>query len=200
MHDGTGTHVTACAGIAIVKAHYPFARAYSLSEALCKNAKRWARQQDSGVSALDWHIATSGLLSSLSEIREREYTMRPGRLDMRPIRLHASDHEWRTWHDFVAVVYAFRTHPNWAGKRNKIKRLREVLRRGPQATVQFLTLYGLSKQMLPEYKNAPSQLQQEGWVNERCGYFDPIEAMDFFDIKHLERLYDRLFAENTPAQ
>ncbi|NJO81988.1 MAG: hypothetical protein HC828_03810 [Blastochloris sp.] len=33
----------ACAGVAIVKAHYPFARAYDICEELCKNAKRMAK-------------------------------------------------------------------------------------------------------------------------------------------------------------
>src|SRR5690606_5681066 len=32
--------VTACAGVAIVPAHAPFAQAYALAEALCRHAKR----------------------------------------------------------------------------------------------------------------------------------------------------------------
>jgi hypothetical protein len=40
-----GKDLTACAGIAIVKTHYPFARAYQLSEALCSNAKNFVRDE-----------------------------------------------------------------------------------------------------------------------------------------------------------
>lgn len=47
-----GEQLTVAAGVAIVKTHYPFARAYELSEALCKSAKRLSRD----VSTLDWHV------------------------------------------------------------------------------------------------------------------------------------------------
>ncbi|HZU43801.1 MAG TPA: hypothetical protein VE994_14080, partial [Terriglobales bacterium] len=37
--------MSACAGVAIVRAHYPFARAYELAEKLCSHAKLVRRQQ-----------------------------------------------------------------------------------------------------------------------------------------------------------
>ena len=58
----------ACGGISIVKVHYPFARAYETSEALCQSAKRFVRDRceeaksdEESFSALDWHITASGL-------------------------------------------------------------------------------------------------------------------------------------------
>jgi hypothetical protein len=63
----------ACAGVSIAKAHYPFARSYSLSNELCKSAKQLVRSNDQSASAIDWHLAASGLLGSLKEIRQREY-------------------------------------------------------------------------------------------------------------------------------
>jgi hypothetical protein len=203
MEKRTGDATTACAGVAIVKAHYPFAQAYHLSEALCKNAKRYTTEQStphSNISALDWHIASSGVLGSLSEIRDREYSGKNGSLTMRPIRLHESPDEWRTWPGLLKIVAAFHSNPEWAGKRNKIKRLREVLRGGSTETEQFLKLYRLSTHSLPVYPAAPPALQQRGWLDQVCGYFDPIEAMDFFDMRHLEHFYDTILAEHLPAK
>lgn len=191
-----GKDLTACAGIAIVKTHYPFARAYQLSEALCSNAKKFMRDEKerlriSDFSAMDWHIAASGLLGSISDIRKREYQVAEGNLTMRPIYLQ-SDNDWRNWDDFAEVVHKFNTHPDWAGRRNKVIALREQLRQGTEKTKQFLQVYGLDKNYLPpfpEAKTSNEDFHQCGWIDvskrasggERvCGYFDAIEAIKFY--------------------
>jgi hypothetical protein len=172
--------VHACAGIAIVKAHYPFARAYTLSEALCKNAKRAVKDHCmTDTSALDWHFATAGITGSIGAIRQREYLIQEGatrkRLDMRPISLRppGMERSWRNWETFLGVVDHFKR--NAANRRNKIMALREVLREGGVATQRFLQTYALST-LLPDL-GAPA-LQTTGW-DDRCGYFDAIEALDF---------------------
>lgn len=43
--------LTACAGLAIVRSHHPFARAHALAEALCRRAKRLGRRADGGTSS-----------------------------------------------------------------------------------------------------------------------------------------------------
>lgn len=186
---------TACAGIAIVKTHYPFSRAYELSEALCNSAKRFAREEtnkNSGkkpmFSALDWHIASSGLLGNIGEIREREYRVQIPESDklayliIRPLRSHTFLNEWRTWAGFSKVVNNF--NKDWKYRRNKVMALREVLRQGKKATEQFIQAYALDKeekkQGLPTFPNADSQLAKYGWLDDRCGYFDAIEVMDFY--------------------
>lgn len=189
-----GKDLTACAGIAIVKTHYPFARAYQLSEALCSNAKNFVRDEkkrlgleDSNFSALDWHIAASGLLGSISDIRKREYQVPEGNLTMRPVYLH-SESDWRNWTDFSQVVREFNTHTNWVGRRNKVVALREQLRQGSEKTKQFLQVYSLDKNYLPRFSAATSDFHESGWTDvpklksggERvCAYFDAIEAMEF---------------------
>lgn len=84
-----GETAYACAGVAIVKSHYPFARAYALAEELCQNAKRALRKDGiSNCSALDWHIVASGRTDSISAIREREYRNSNGKpLTARPLLL-----------------------------------------------------------------------------------------------------------------
>lgn len=184
-----GEQLTACAGVCIVKTHYPFARAYQLSEALCRHAKNFVRKQqekwgEQSFSALDWHIAASGLLGSLTEIRQREYQVDAGNLTMRPVRLQEREGEWRTWSSFINVVQHFHGcfdaiegNEPWKERRNKIIALREVLRKGEKKTQEFMTAYGIKK--LPPFQEEPD-LQNRGWLNENCGYFDAIESMEFY--------------------
>ncbi|MBE9008451.1 hypothetical protein IQ259_26240 [Fortiea sp. LEGE XX443] len=107
-----GEKLTACAGVCIVKTHYPFARAYKISEDLCKEAKKFVKQnkefEPDGFSAIDWHLAASGLLGSISDIRKLEYQPVDNKdilhLEMRPVRLKKHSSEWRTWEGFTPVV------------------------------------------------------------------------------------------------
>lgn len=182
LPDGQGK-ATACAGIAIVKTHYPFARTYELCEALCSSAKKFVRQETDNYSdrkpifsALDWHIAGSGLSGSISEIREREY--QGGKLTTRPMRSHEYGNEWLIWTDFAEVVRNFNEEEPWKDKRNKVITLREVLREGKSATEQFMNTYGINE--LPVFAKANSGLKKQGWIGGRCRYFDAIEAMEFY--------------------
>lgn len=192
LADGKGK-ATACAGIAIVKTHYPFSRAYALSESLCSQAKQWMRKETKDYekplfSAIDWHIAASGLLGTIGEIRDREYRVQipdldqPASLTMRPMRSHPCRNQWRTWAGFSQVVNDFRTHKDWKDRRNKVMALREVLRQGKKATEQFRQAYSLES--LPIFPEANSSLAKKGWYTDICGYFDAIEAIDFYT--HLE--------------
>lgn len=171
----------ACAGVAVVKVHYPFARSYQLSERLAGNAKAYVSQEEpEDFSALDWHFATSGLLGDIQDdIRPRQYTVplngKQGKLHMRPVRLKAYSIDWRTWPNFLSVLRAFKKQ--WETRRNKALALREVLRGGPEAVRRFLTATG---QELPVLDKSKDALQNTGWFGDTCGYFDAIEALDFY--------------------
>ena len=189
-----GKPLTACAGVCIVKSHYPFARAYDLSEALCNNAKTFARDEsekrkrrgrdNKEYSAIDWHIAASGLLGSIAEIRQREYRVADGDLTMRPVLIQDERKRWRTWSNFTSIVECFNGNQEtedsqiWKGRRNKVIALREKLREGKKATEEFLKAYSI--QDLPPLKEVNKQTMKEGWTGKRCGYFDAIEAIEFY--------------------
>lgn len=187
--NGEAAH--ACAGIAVVKTHYPFARAYRLSEALCSSAKKFAKKDDEDRSALDWHFAVSGIAGSLSDIRAREYGVQfegekePSHLEMRPVLLVGDEIEWRSWSVMSQLLKKFMKE-EWHDKRNKVKALREVLRTGPEAVQEFLRTYRLHKHGLPYVNINVSNITQTGWGDykredyQRCVYFDAIEAMDFY--------------------
>lgn len=184
--------LTACAGVCVVKTHYPFARAYKISEELCKEAKKLVKKnkesEPDGFSAIDWHLAASGLFGSISEIRKLEYQITNDKdiwhLEMRPVRLKKHSSEWRTWEGFTQVVKEFKEGDKWKDSHNKVMALREVLRKASNdATKEFLLAYKLSQ--LPSFSESSVQTEHEqlarnGWLNNRCGYFDAIEAMEFY--------------------
>ncbi|MGB3510614.1 MAG: hypothetical protein WBA93_15535 [Microcoleaceae cyanobacterium] len=204
-----GKPLTACAGVCIVKSHYPFARAYKLSEALCNSAKKFVREQkkeDREFSAIDWHIASTGLLGSIGEIRQREYQVQEGDLTMRPLFIegensrYMSRNKWCNWSNFTKVIQTFNNDEIWKGRRNKIIALREKLREGKKATREFRKAYNIDN--LPHIEGgARKALQEEGWTGKRCGYFDAIEAMEFyFPLNKVGEKNDSLQAENEITQ
>jgi hypothetical protein len=166
----------ACAGIAVVKAHYPFSRAYDLADGLCCNAKKaWERR----VSALDWHFAATGLFGDIHAIRERQYIVPAGHLEMRPAPLRDGADLWRSWPGFAHATGELLMSEAWKDKRNKVIALRQALRDGPEAVTRFRTAYSLKE--LPMLAPGIESLQTTGWDGAgRCGYFDAIEALDFF--------------------
>lgn len=181
---------TACAGVAIVPAHFPFARAYELSLELTGSAKAYSTTPGSGTalppSALDWHWAQGGLAGSLGDIREREYTTQGGgSLTLRPVTVGANQQRaerLRSWEAISRGARAFQgTHdaePGWLRGRNKVKALRDALREGPDAVARFLDLFNGGAD-LPnlEVPSSPA-LRRTGWAAEYCGYFDAIELSE----------------------
>jgi hypothetical protein len=167
----------ASAGVSIVKMHYPFARAYALSEQLLSNAKRFVRSQKIGTdcSAFDWHFATGGLSGSIGIIREREY--QNGDLLMRPLLLRRNDSaNGRHWKNGIEeVIRIFREEKPWKDSHNKVVGLRDVLRDNTGEQVKaYLRDYELGK--LPEHVN--EEAQTTGWSGDRCTYFDAVELLD----------------------
>ncbi|MBD2410388.1 hypothetical protein FACHB389_01405 [Nostoc calcicola FACHB-389] len=186
-----GKPLTACAGVSVVKTHYPFARAYQISEDLCREAKKFVKQSKKiysvdDFSALDWHLAASGLIGSISDIRQREYQRivdsKPYHLEMRPLRLNHHDTEWRTWDGITQVIKEFKQGEDWKDRQNKVMALREILREGSDLGVQdFLKSYNLpTLPLFLDSSGQAKQLAEKGWLDGICGYFDAIEAIEFY--------------------
>lgn len=161
----------ASAGVSIVKLHYPFARAYKLAEELTASAKTLNRDPKPDCSAIDWHFAQSGLSGSLKVIREREYKVNSGHLEMRPLKMKG-DH--RSWETVKQVMRTFKK--DWSDKHNKVVGLREALRNGSDAVRKYLQDYEL--EALPEIAGLP--IQDSGWQGDRCYYFDAVELVDHY--------------------
>ena len=137
--------VTASAGVAMVRSHAPFSRAYDLAERLCQEAKRrWGESEQSQRGcALDWHLGEVRPGESVSSLRKRQY--HGGALTARPMLLGdvATPGTWR-WLDAALLspkeAHSFRG-PRWAERRNKVKALRERLRDGDAAVAQTLAAW-----------------------------------------------------------
>jgi len=175
-----GGNLTACAGVAIIKSHYPFARAYTLAEELTRSAKSYRKKKEIAGSCLDWHFALSGLGGSIKEIRNREYkvgeedwlTVRPVTLDDNP---EQGQHAWPVvWRG----IKAFQKE-DWVDRRNKIKALRDALREGAEAVKRFRTAFN-NTDPLPTVMSEMQDWPLSGWQSHYCGYFDAIELVDWF--------------------
>jgi hypothetical protein len=183
LPDGKG-RLTACAGIAIVKAHYPFARAYELADELCRSAKKYRREirrlhPEWDDSCLDWHFALSGLSGDIQQIREREYKVSDGQLTLRPVTIQDNPKEsFKCWDVVRKGIVEFQG-ANWAGRRNKTKALRDALREGPDAVKHFLTKFNEGKP-LPDVEPSLTDWKNKGWQGGYCGYFDALELADWF--------------------
>lgn len=180
-----GKPATARGGAAVVHTHFPFARAYALSAKLCDSAKKYIKKfPNESLTALDWHFAVSGAVRDLDEIRAREYKVGQGNLYLRPYRLTVEDKDkLHTWGTFEKLARYFSTRTddaknNWSESRNKRRALRDALRAGPGATEQFLTLNGFELLKLEE--EGFGTIHETGWQGELCGYYDALEALDFY--------------------
>src|SRR5579883_966103 len=175
--DGSG--LTACAGIAIVKSHYPFARAYELAAELTESAKKYRRDQHTTGSCLDWHFALSGLSGSIEQMRAREYNVGERKLALRPVTLRDNPVQPEpAWPVVRRGIQEFQQE-EWAERRNKIKALRDALREGPHAVEHFLAAFN-HDDPLPPVLPARTNWQKTGWQGGFCGYFDAIELADWF--------------------
>lgn len=178
------TPAYACAGIAIVKAHYPFARAYTLSEALCSHAKTALRQEaHPSASAMDWHFAATGINTDLGELRKRQYFVDDSHnLTMRPVTVDGQgiDQPWREWSTLRQLIETFVNDEAWRDRRNKVIALREALRADDVEHFRHNYQIGL----LPALNGGDANLSKTGWKKGRkdwrSGYFDAIEALDFY--------------------
>lgn len=171
------THPTGRAGIAIVKTHYPFGKAYQLAEELAKSAKVIT---DGGkYSAMDWHFGVNGVVMELGDIRARDYIAQgDNSLLMRPVRMQTDTNNWRTWHVFADLISAFKNTKLYP--KNKINAFREALRGGAGKAAAFIQSTFSGKDKKPALPKIEGIDTTNGWMGGNCVYFDAIEAMDFF--------------------
>ena len=126
---------------------------------------------------MDWHFAVGGLVLSLEDVRKREYKTPLGDLFMRPVQLFPVEGGWQSWQTVSSLIKNFRD--DWGDKRNKVMKLREVLREGANAVAHFRKVYRTNGNPT-ELPTASGLHAPDGWHDGRCIHFDAIEAMEFF--------------------
>ncbi|MDX2245360.1 MAG: hypothetical protein SF052_01185 [Bacteroidia bacterium] len=164
-----GQPIHACAGVAIVHTKYPFYKAYQLAEELTKRAKDASRGEVGG-SWLEYMISTGGFSGPLKEIITDQFTVAGrGTLKSDPYRVDGSQATLPQLHNGMKVFA-----DKWP--RNKIKDLRDALRKDEAHQNYFLTEMDARKLSLPGEKDNGKTLWKEG----KTPYYDMIELIDFY--------------------
>lgn len=190
----------ACAGVALVRVHYPFYRAYQLAEDLCKKTKQYLRHRHEKygesieVSALDWEFIAGAGLATHDQRRKgdlyRATSDNQEQLHARPYYVIgdlSATRSYRHWDWFrTKLVYALQQQEE---THTRFKELAGVLHQGARVTKIHLDRwrdrFGLSRAeewddnadglWLPEPKNLPIR---DGFLNNETPYLDAIELMD----------------------
>lgn len=171
-----GIPLNACGGIAIVKAHFPFSRAYRLSEELCRNAKNELLMEEQDGSLLDWHVDQGELKDSLMEIR-KQYIGEDGTyLTMKPYRISEGWDEDSIRH-FQDALHILRKTDI---ARSKILGMRDVAHTGKKATEYYLR----SNRILEELERTNWKRGEYGFTicrgKETHLFYDAMEMLDLY--------------------
>lgn len=95
--EDRGHPLTACAGIAFVKASYPFHYGYSLAETLCGEAKRVAKgiRKENAPSCLLFHKVQSSFVEQYEDILQNEKLLQDGSsLEFGPYFIEPQESYW----------------------------------------------------------------------------------------------------------
>lgn len=163
---------SACAGIAVVKPHFPFWRAYDLAEKLCASAKCRARERSSDGCWMDFQIVYTGLPADLKDYRSVKYTTMHDKHSLlwRPYSVCDECGKQYTWKEALA-------HKNYLDEHwphSKIKELREALSSSETA----------SKLLLKECCSRGMELNAEpdtGFKNGYTRWYDLLELEDVYN-------------------
>lgn len=194
--------LSACAGAAVVKSHFPFYRAYRMAEELCSSAKLKGKilaasnQKEMG-NWLDFHIVYSGVTTDLVSLRKRLYNV-PGMEPVKSLQYpeFASQpdmkHEcfnllWRPWciagdcenkykwQKLKKIAAYFKETDEWP--RSRLKKLRnESIKSKPDIDLLLEELKSRRK-TLPGFENSNDYFREN---HTQTPYFDALELLDFY--------------------
>lgn len=183
---GSSYPLSACAGISIVKAHFPFFRAYDLAEQLCSNAKRKAKFIDVNKPGcwLDWHIAQSGIINDLGSLRQKHYNV--SGLSQASIQgVKVCDYTsynllWRPWRldggDMWDIAQLYDINNYFETKaRSKVKSLRNTAIESSEAIQELLVELKSRKVELPKFTGVKDFYN----THNISPFFDALESSDF---------------------
>jgi hypothetical protein len=126
--------VTCCAGVAIVKPHFPFHAAYELAEDLLKSAKKLAKdpqKRGNSLSAVDFHVLYDASGPDLERIRD-QLSVDDGKtiLVARPyVTTEGQGPDGRRWEDLTRRIQAVRARDE-EGRRRLPNSMLHDLREG----------------------------------------------------------------------
>lgn len=156
-----------CAGVVIIKPHYPFHQAYNLAKGLIKSAKQVKTKvvQSDGkqvpCSAMDFHVLYDSSSVELGQIREKLFAdngktylyAKPYILTEKEKLAKAVDKDWlenRTWEKLETRVWVMKAKDSDAKNKlpnSQLHHIREMLFRGRAETDSEINLFK------PRYKD-----------------------------------------------
>lgn len=202
--DGRERRITACAGVALVRARMPFYRGYQLADDLCQAAKRARREamnKKNDVETggwLEWHVGAVRPGETVEEVRRRQYRAGTRVLTMRPYPLAELDDRKQSWrwldenllgptttNDADGTFRGSRRErdvggqsvfvPNvWSGSRRRVNLLGTLLASGPEEVARQLTAWNA----LGEPISLPGALPKRGFVGRSTPLRDAVELLD----------------------
>lgn len=175
--------VTACAGVALVKAHAPFNRSYELCEDLCATAKREREANSDTRCWIDWHVGSTRPGETVPDIRKRQY--QGGKLTCRPYPIDGDDSQRLTWEWLDSALLgesaedgnsrlSFRNPEVWGERRNKVKTLANLVGDGGDAVRKQLDAWS---SVAPDL-GLPSPTHENGFKGDRTPLLDAVELLD----------------------
>lgn len=180
--------LTACAGVALVKAHAPFHRGHAFAEVLCrstKEARHRENQRGHGDTGcwLDWHIGSTRPSDGVEDVRRRGY--RQGDLTMRPYPLVRSDGREPSWvwldsellgpgNQSATADEGFRGALRWARSRNRVKKLASLVPDGADAVQRQMDAWNAIEAGI----ELPAGLAKGGFIGRATPLLDAIELLD----------------------
>jgi len=171
--------IDACAGVAIVKVHAPFSRAYDLAADLCASAKRLIKEKKECGCALDWHVGLPRPGESVENIRARQYRANGRDVTCRPYRLGSGREDRETWRWLSGTLL---DDPKiglrgqlWSRRRNKVKAFPELVREGPESVQAALDAWKVADPTL----QLPKPIAQNGFFGtKRTPLLDALELLN----------------------
>jgi len=163
----------ACAGIALVRPHFPFYRAVDIANELCRSAKDWRKQnlaEQGDASVLHWSLRRSGGPNAPTQAKHGKH---PGVYVVEGVA--PADRPWRSW------TWFRNTCVSWLQEREdqhtQLKSLAASLTLGPDAGQRVLSrLWDRHRLRLPAPPH--TTLDQNGYAQGECPYLDAIELFD----------------------
>jgi hypothetical protein len=186
--NGGERTLTACAGVALVKAHAPFHRSYDIAESLCTSAKRARLDSNQRMQAetgcwLDWHVGSTRPADTVADIRRREY--QGGDRTMRPYPLTQFNGHEQSWGWLDTELLGpgrtpktaergFRGAECWAGSRSRVKRLGSLVPAGRDGIARQVEAWNA----IEDGVQLPARLSDGGSIGQRTPLLDAIELLD----------------------
>ncbi|MCK9220714.1 MAG: hypothetical protein M0P47_11785 [Bacteroidales bacterium] len=166
----------ACAGVAIVKSHFPFYKAVKLAEELCTEAKNMTRQlKDTRRNCfISYYYSSTTFSGTLKNLRKRTHFTPNGNCYSGPFLLF-DDTAINSVKQLKMLIIEFKKNKEkWP--QNKLMQLRELI---PATAGEHL----LFEKEMKEKEEFDLHIWEKGITS----YFDPIELMEFYPEKLLNK-------------